>query len=66
MEKEMLEVLKSIDITLKQIYKVMTSSNDKSNENAKDTEEKEILNFLKDLTEALGLDDKVIIRKVEL
>lgn len=66
MEKEMLEVLKSIDITLKKIYKVMTPSNDESNENAKDTEEKEILNFLKDLTEALGLDDKVIIRKVEL
>lgn len=66
MEKEKLEVLKSIDITLKQIYKVITSNNDESNENAKDTEEKEVLNFLKDLTEALGLDDKVIIRKVEL
>lgn len=68
MEKQILDVLQSIDIKLGDIRNAickpceeMTSNNEENNE------EEKIMNFLKGLTEELGLKDQdVIVRKITI
>lgn len=68
MDKEILEVLKSIDSQLCNLISLLTESKDEPIEELKieEDEEEQIINFLKGLTEELGLKDHVVIRKVTI
>ena len=67
MNKEIIHILQSIDIKLGAIQNVLCKPcEDKVEEAKEDNEEKEIMDFLKDLTESLGLKDQVVIRKVTI
>ena len=68
MEKEILEVLKSIDSKITHIMQKICISEEKCEceKSVEDDEEAQIMNFLKGLTEELGLKDKVVIRKITL
>lgn len=57
MTKEMLEVLKSIDKTLKQIYKATVANQEK-------TEEDEFMEFLKKFASELGIENDIKITKI--
>lgn len=61
MTKEILEVLKSIDKTLKQIYKATVANQEKTEEN---TEEDEFMEFLKKFASELGIENDIKITKI--
>ena len=67
MDKEILEVLHSIDIKLGDIRDAICEPCEEEIEELKlEDEEEQIINFLKGLTEELGLKDHVVIRKVTI
>ena len=73
MEKEILNVLQSIDIKLGDIRNAICkpceekcSCEEEVEELKLEDEEEKIINFLKGLTEELGLKDHVVIRKVTI
>lgn len=67
MEKEILEVLQNINTNLNHLVnRFCKPVEDMKCEDKEDDEEKEIMDFLKDLTESLGLKDQVVIRKVTI
>lgn len=67
MDKEILDVLQSIDIKLGDIRDAICGPCEEEVEELKlEDEEKQIINFLKGLTEELGLKDHVVIRKVTI
>lgn len=61
MTKEILEVLKSIDKTLKQIYKSTVANQEATKEN---TEEDEFMEFLKKFASELGIENDIKITKI--
>ena len=69
MEKQILDVLQSIDIKLGDIRNAICKSCEEKCESAKEenNEEEKIMNFLKGLTEELGLKDQdIIVRKITI
>lgn len=69
MEKQILDVLQSIDIKLGDIRNTICKPCEDECESAKEenNEEEKIMNFLKGLTEELGLKDQdVIVRKITI
>lgn len=63
MEKEILNVLQSIDIKLGDIRNAICEPCEEKSESK---EEDEIMNFLNDIAKELGIEHKVTIRKIEI
>lgn len=61
MEKEILETLKNIDSKLSHLCTLLKPTEDVNQNNEP---EDEIISFLKDLTNELGLKDSVTIKKI--
>ena len=68
MEKQILDVLQSIDIKLGDIRNAICKPcEEMTSNNEENKEEEKIMNFLKGLTEELGLKDQdVIVRKITI